>query len=119
MIDPDAAQPLLAGQLTASPFVSGAGAEQVQLAALRRQTAVAQVPGDVVAQTFHGPGAGRRLATVDVRSPQQFVVHPKVQLLEQTTLGADLAWPRAPGRAPTMGWDGEPGYAAPIREGEA
>lgn len=113
MIDADAAQPITGAVFASAPFIAGAGPEQATLAALRARTGVTLMT-DAVAQALRGRGFNR--ADVDVRSPQQFVQHPRVQLLEQTTLGADLAWPRAPGRAPGAGWDGEPGYHAPNSE---
>jgi hypothetical protein len=107
MIDPDAPVRLLPPP---PPHVEGAGPEQAGLAAARHQTAVA-IWGSPVPQALRRP---YRRADIDVRSPQVFVVHPRVQLLAQTNLGADIAWPRVPGRAPAPGWDGEPGAHAPL-----
>lgn len=67
----DRANPFLARIATPivlGAFVQGAGAEQQQIASSRARVAP-QLAGGAVGQSLHGQGRGRRLATVDVRSP--------------------------------------------------
>jgi hypothetical protein len=75
--------------------------------------------GAPVAQSLRGQGRGRRTSTADLTNPQQFTRRPDVDIalrLREARVGADIAWPGAPGRPPPAGWDGEPGAASPNRE---
>jgi hypothetical protein len=103
----------IATPIVLSTYVQGAGAEQQQLATSRSRV-MPQLAGGAVGQSLHGQGAGRRLATVDVKSPQQFTQH--VAIVQQMTPGIAGIAPHLPGRAPAAGWDGEPGAGAPFRE---
>lgn len=115
---PDSDDAIQAGlhpaELTMAPFVAGAGPEQMQLRTSRDRT-TATMASSPVAGSLHGQGRGRRLAPIDVRSPQVFVSHPVIRdAVATSNVGAELAWPRVPGRAPVTGWDGEPGAAQPF-----
>ena len=95
-------------------FVDGAvGPEVDQALAIRRAHDSAVVAGPQLGNAnLHAAPVNH--AAVDVRSPQQFVSHPRLDLtLADGVVGGDAA-PALPGRVAPISWDGEPGARSPM-----
>ena len=95
-------------------YVAGAvGPELDQAQALRRARASALVAGPQLGNATLS-AAPVNHAAVDLRSPQQFVNHPRLDLtLADSVVGGDAA-PSLPGRVAPLAWDGEPGAGSPL-----
>lgn len=97
-----------------SAYIAGAvGPELDQALAARRAFQSAMVVGPQLGNA-NLQAAPVNVAAVDVRSPQQFVSHPRLDLtLADSDVGGEAA-PSLPGRPAVLAWDGEPGAGSPL-----